>query len=163
MTACADLPVEIERLSQPVIESRRVPECSRHSSAHLECGECGPRRPAIPSRLSAPSWTSMRTHSPTKSGFSSLAASTFAATAEGRSAAPITFAASRIAAPASRPASVTTWATRPPIRCALSARRSRAARASPTSRRAALSNRRRRRRRHCPVLAAARPRSPDRR
>ena len=64
------------------------------------------RPPAIqrsPSRLSAPSCTSMRTSSPTKSGLPSLVASTRPATAAGSSSAPITFAASRVAAPASRP------------------------------------------------------------
>ena len=64
-----------------------------------------------PSLVSAPSCTSMRTSSPTKSGLPSLVASTFAATAAGRSAAPITLAARRMAAPASRPPSVTTSAT----------------------------------------------------
>ena len=56
-----------------------------------------------PSRLSTPSWTSMRTSSPTKSGLPSLVASTRPAIAAGSSSAPITFAASRVAAPASRP------------------------------------------------------------
>ena len=64
-----------------------------------------------PSRRSAPSCTSMRTSSPTKSGLPSLVASTRPATAAGSSSAPITFAASRVAAPASRPPSVTTSAT----------------------------------------------------
>ena len=64
-----------------------------------------------PSRLSAPSWTSMRTSSPTKSGLPSLVASTRPAIAAGSASAPITFAASRVAAPASSPASVTTSLT----------------------------------------------------
>ena len=59
-----------------------------------------------PSRFSAPSCTSMRTSSPTKSGLPSLVASTRPATAAGSSSAPMTFAASRVAAPASSPASV---------------------------------------------------------
>ena len=81
---------------------------------HLEGGELDGRRPPIPSRLSAPSWTSIRTSSPTKSGLPSLVASTRPAIAAGSSSAPMTFAASRVAALASSPASVTTSATRPP-------------------------------------------------
>ena len=67
-----------------------------------------------PSRRSAPSFTSMRTSSPRKSGLPSLVASTRPATAAGSASAPITLAASRVAAPASRPPSVTTSETRPP-------------------------------------------------
>ncbi len=85
-----------------------------------------------PSLVSAPSCTSMRTSSPTKSGLPSLVASTFAATAAGRSAAPITLAARRMAAPASRPPSVTTSATRPPG-VTNEERRSRSSGRAPTS------------------------------
>ena len=67
-----------------------------------------------PSRLSAPSCTSMRTSSPTNKGLPSLVARTRPAMAAGSSSAPSTFAARRVAAPASRPASVTTSATSPP-------------------------------------------------
>ena len=74
----------------------------------------------------------MRTSSPTKSGLPSLVASTLAATAAGRSLAPITFAASRIAAPASRPPSVTTSATSPPGVTSVE-RRSRSSGRAPTS------------------------------